>query len=91
VTDPLDQTFSGFQGTRGTWMQFDCRAKTKDEAVAARKAVIAAMVPEAVVGGVTFQRAQEVRSRSNFERAGTGDVEGLFREMTEMTLWHNAA
>jgi hypothetical protein len=92
VSDPRDQHFAGFQGSRGTWTQFDCRGRTKDEATAVRDAVLAAIVPEAVVGtgpAVTFQRAQEVRSRGSFDRAPTGDVSGQFREMIELTLWHD--
>jgi hypothetical protein len=92
VSDPRDQHFAGFQGSRGTWIQIDCRGANKDEAIAVRDAVLAAVVPAATVGSapaVTFQRAQEVRSRASFERATTGDVTGQFREMIELTLWHD--
>lgn len=86
VVDERPQTFKRFQATRGTATQIDCYAATKPGSVALRDAVLAAVVAPATIGGVRFQRAQDVSLRRNYEKR---EATERYREIIDLTLWHN--
>lgn len=86
INDPRPQHFKGFQATRGTRVQVNCWAGSRAAAVQLRDAALAALVSPAEAGGVRFQQAQDISVRPNFERTET---EELYREIIDITLWHN--
>ena len=86
VADVRPQHFGGFQKVRGTPVLIHCWSKTKAGAVALRNAVLAAVVPAALVDGVRFQRAQDVGATPTYERTATDE---RYREIIQITLWHN--
>jgi hypothetical protein len=87
IADNRDQHFQGFAGFRSTRIQIDCYAATKAAAVALREAVIAAVVPEATVSGVTFLRAFINTVLDRGDQTETGFIH---RELIDLNCWHNA-
>lgn len=80
------QNMDGFDTFRPTLMQFNCFATNKTTAINLREAVIAAITPEATVGGTRFLRAQGVEHRPRNENTDTGFVHC---EIVEATIWHD--
>jgi len=80
------QHFGGFSDNiKRSNIQIACYATSVTVAQALREAVFAAIVPEATVGGVTFQRAfPEYRSR--VQNTETTEV---FQEIIEAEFRHN--
>jgi hypothetical protein len=87
VVDQMPQTMKGFQSVRGTATQIDCYGDTKAQAVALRKAALAAVVPAALIEGVRFQQAQDVSVRRDYRREAAFE---RYREIIDLTLWHNS-
>jgi hypothetical protein len=87
IADLRDQHFQGFAGFRSTRVQIDCYAATKAVAVSLREAVIAAVVPEATVSGVTFLRAFINTVLDRGDQTETGFIH---RELIDLNCWHNA-
>ena len=87
VADDRSQHFTGLAGYRSTRVQIDCYAATKAQAVALREAVIAALVPAEVKGGVTFLRSFVNTVLDRGDQTETGFVH---RELIDLTCWHNA-
>jgi len=85
VNDPRPQDYQGNINHRATRVQADCYGLTRAQAVALREAVIAAIVPTATVGGVTFRRAfiNNVLSRDEYTDTGL-----VFRDMVDFEIWH---
>jgi len=86
VSDARSQHMAGFDGYQARRVQVDCYAGTYAEAAAMREAVIAAIVPGAVQGAVTFLRGFVNNALSRGEVTDTGFV---FRQMVDLTIWHN--
>jgi hypothetical protein len=57
IAETVDQTLEDFQERQFARVQVDVRAETRSEAVALRKAVIAAVAPAGTFDGVNFGRA----------------------------------
>lgn len=80
------QHFSGYSSNlKRSAVQIDCYASTQKEAADLRQAVVAAIVPEATAGGVTFQRAFP-DWRDDVRQTSTGEV---YREIIEAEFRHN--
>ena len=80
------QHFGGYSPTlRRDVVQIDCYASTAKVAAELREAVLAAIVPEATVGGVTFQRAFP-DWRDDVRNTPAGEV---FREIIEAEFRHD--
>lgn len=86
VFDDRTQHMAGFDGYRRTRVQIDCYAAKKADAVALREAVLAAVVPAATQGGVTFLRAFVNTVLDRGEQTETGFI---YRELIDLNLWHN--
>lgn len=87
VADQRPQHMGGLMDSRATRVQIDCYGQTRASAVALREAVIAAILPQATVSGVTFQRAFIDTVRNIDAQTDTGVV---FRDMIDAQIWHNA-
>jgi len=89
VTDSRPQNYKRIERRRWTRVQAVAVATDAGTAVALREAVIAALLPPAEAGGVSFGRAQDifVLPRLNTGAPGT-DTE--FREIVDLRLWHDA-
>lgn len=85
VSDPRPQDYKGNIAHRPTRVQADCYGTTRAQAVALRESVIAAIVPTATVGGVTFRRAFVNNVLNRDEYSDTGLV---FRDMVDFEIWH---
>ena len=85
VSDPRPQDYKGNIAHRSTRVQADCYGTTRAQAVSLREAVIAAIVPTATVGGVTFRRAfvNNVVNRDGYTDTGL-----VFRDMVDFDIWH---
>ena len=80
------QHFGGYSpNIKRDVIQIDCYATTAKVAAELRDAVLAAIVPEATVGGVTFQRAFP-DWRDGVLNTPTGEV---FREIIEAEFRHD--
>ncbi|MGL5447898.1 MAG: tail completion protein gp17 [Rhabdaerophilum sp.] len=86
ITDDRPQTHDGFDDFRGTRVQINCLARTKNQAAALLEAVIAALAPSAEVGAVTFLRSFVDNGGSDAEQTGSGRI---CRERTDLIIWHN--
>jgi hypothetical protein len=86
VTDMRPQTFRGLQRARWTRVQINVWAGSKKDATEIRELVIATLLPATNVGGVQFQRAQDVAVLPRPERTPT---EQIYREIIDLTLWHD--
>lgn len=87
VADNRTQHMAGFNGFRSTRVQVDCYAADKAGAAALREAVIAALVPETTISGVTFLRAFV---NSVLDRGEETDAGFIHRELVDLNIWHNA-
>ena len=85
VSDPRPQDYKGNIAHRSTRVQADCYGTTRAQVVALREAVIAAIVPTATVGGVTFRRAFIENVVNRDAHTDTGLV---FRDMVDFNIWH---
>lgn len=86
VSDPRPQHMGGNIDQRATRVQLDCYGPTRASVVTLREAVIAAILPPAVVSGVDFQRAFIDTVRNFDAHTDTGVV---FRDMIDAQIWHN--
>lgn len=86
ITDPRPQNHDGFDPFRPTRVQVNCLARTKTEAIALRDLAIAALIPPAFVGGVSFLQSFIDGGGSDAERKPTGRI---CRERTDLIIWHN--
>lgn len=86
ITDTRPQTHDGFDAFRGTRVQLNALARTKDKAIALREAAIAVLVPAAEQGGVIFLRSFVDGGGSDAEQTKTGRI---CRERTDLIIWHN--
>lgn len=94
ISDPRPQTLKGFQGNRGSLVQFDCWAdggkdgeeNTRAEVAALREAVIAALAGPFAQDGVQFSRSMFDPVRDLGEATDTGFVH---RDSFDATIWHN--
>lgn len=57
ISDLRPQHLKGFDGLRGTRVQFDCWGSSHVEVSDLKEAVLAAAVPEATANGIRFDRA----------------------------------
>lgn len=87
IADQRDQHFQGFAGFRPTRVQIDCYAATKAVAVSLREAVLAAVVPAATKGGVTFLRSFVNTVLDRGDQTETGFIH---RELIDLTIWRSA-
>ena len=87
IADQRDQHFLGNAAFRLTRVQVDCYAQTRAKAAALREAVIAALVPEATVGGVTFLRSFVNTVLDRGDQTETGFIH---REMIDLNIWRSA-
>ncbi len=86
ITDARPQNNDGFDAFWPTRVQVNCLAQTKSQAVALRRAAIAALVPYAEQDGTIFLRSFIDGGGSDAERQPTGR---LCRERTDLIIWHN--
>lgn len=86
VSDGRPQHMGGLIDQRATRVQFDCYGTTRAQAVSLREAVIAAILPAALVSGVQFQRSFIDTVRTMDAHTDTGLV---FRDMIDAQIWHN--
>lgn len=86
ITDVRPQTHDGFDDFRGTRVQVNCLARSKNQAIELREAAIAALVPPASIGGVTFLRSFVDGGGSDAEQITNGRI---CRERTDLIIWHN--
>lgn len=87
VFDSRSQHMQGFNTFRPTRVQIDCYATDKGANVALREAVIAAIVGETTVSGVTFLRAF---INSVLDRGDQTDTGFVHRELIDVSIWHDA-
>lgn len=80
------QSMAGFISLRRTRLRLRCSAENPAVAAALREAVIAAVVAEAVVDGVTFARAQNIDHYDGTEATDTGLIH---QEFISLDLWHS--
>lgn len=85
VTAPLAQTMGGYDAWQSSRLQIDVMGLNGPAIVQLRRAVIAILAPAAVQGNVRFLRAQGITTTDLSEQT---DTEFVFRDMTEITLWH---
>lgn len=86
VSDPPLQNLKGFVARRESRVQVDCRAATRKEAVALRKAAIFALAPAGDFHGVRFGRAMFGPVRDLGEQAETGFVH---RDSFDVMVMHD--
>lgn len=86
ISDGRPQHMGGFQTFRESRVQIDCYASTRAEAVALGAAVIAAIVPAAEVGGVTFRRTFIDTVR---DLGANTDAGFVHRDSIDAHIWHN--
>jgi hypothetical protein len=86
ITDERPQNHDGFDPFRATRVQVNCLARTKTAAVALREVVIAALIPPATVGDVTFLRSFVDAGGSDAEQNPSGRI---CRERSDLIIWHN--
>ena len=87
VSDDRSQNFEGFNGFHSSRVQIDCYASDYVTAANMREAVLAAVVPEAVVSDVTFLRAFVNTVLDRGDQTDTGFVH---RQLLDITVWHDA-
>lgn len=80
------QNMGGYDSTYQTTVDFVCSARSQPEAEALRDAVEAAVVPEATVGGIEFQRGQNITYIDGETNTDAGTV---FREHVQITFRHS--
>lgn len=85
VTQQIGRHMTGNDGQRRPRVQADVYALDNVTKVALRDMVVAAITPPAVVDGVRFGRAQQVRWSNAGEQ---GETEFVFRDMIEAVLPH---
>lgn len=86
VSDDRSQNMSGFNGYRPTRVQIDAYGRTRAEVVALREASIAAVIPEATVGGTSFLRSFVNTIVDRGENLDTGFVH---RDLIDLNIWHD--
>lgn len=86
VSGDRPQHMDGNIDARSTIVQFDCYGTTRAQSVALREAVINAIVPAAVVSGVTFFRSFVQNLRTMDAHTDTGLV---FRDSLDIQVWHS--
>lgn len=87
VSDDRSQNFEGFDKFRPTRVQIDCYAKTYAEAASLREAVIAAVVPAAIVTDTEFLRAFV---NNVLDRGDQTETNGfVHRQLIDFTFWHS--
>ncbi len=86
VSDNRTQHMAGFDDYQAKRVQVDCYAKTYDEAVTLREAVIDGVVPEALQGVTRFLRSFVNNTMTRGEDTTNGYVH---RQMLDLTIWHN--
>lgn len=84
ISDPRPQHLQGFNSLRATRVQVDALAATRASARALIEAAIAALVPEAIVGGITFNRGQVDGGGG---RPGPGETQLVRRIIADLIIW----
>lgn len=84
VSDPRPQHLQGFNSLRPTRVQLDAWGDSYADVRALTEAAIAAVVPEGVFNGVTFNRAMVDGSRDLGERTET---KFIYRISTDLIIW----
>lgn len=87
IADPRPQHMKGMNTFRETRVSINCFAITADVKVNLREAVIAALVPEVTLEGVTFRRGFVNNVIPRNENTETGFVH---RDLIDMSFWHDA-
>ena len=85
ISDVRPEHLKGYQGTRSTRVQADCRAPTHAQALALARAVIAAVEPAGTFYGHRFGRTS-----ADGPRALNEDVNGnlVHRQSVDLIIWH---
>ncbi len=84
VSDPRDQTMTGYQVKRRTRVQIDVFALDAATKVSLREAVIAAVSPRTVVEGVAFERVRDVTVR---DLSTQGETQFIHRDSIDAVFW----
>lgn len=84
ISDQREQHLKGFDPIRETRVQIDCWSASHVGAQALAEAVIAALVPEASVGGIAFNRAYVDVVRDLGEQSET---QFIHRASIDMRFW----
>ena len=85
VTQPIGRHMTGTDGQRAPRTQIDVFALDSAAKVVLRDTVVAAITGAAMVGGVRFGPAQQLRWSSASEQ---GDTDFVFRDVIEAVLPH---
>lgn len=86
VVGQREQHLGGAMGTQGNQVQFDCMAKTNEDAVALRNAVIAVIETTGTTGTTEFQGGNVDLYRGIVEDTAAGIVR---TEQVRATIWFN--
>lgn len=85
ISDMRDQHMTGFNSLWETRVQIDAYAETRMEAMALREALIAALIPDAILTGHRFDRAH-----INFitDRGEDITTKYVHRQLLDISFWH---
>lgn len=85
ISDPRPQTHDGPDSIRPTRIRVHCMAQTRAGAVALREAVIPALTPAGLFGGVWFDNSYVDQVR---DLGGDTEVGFVHRDSIDFILWH---
>lgn len=88
VSDARPSTYDGRQALRPTTVQLDCMAKSRGDADALAEQAITAAEGAATIGGVKFERAFVVASRSYTEAPEGRDM--TYVTSLDLVVWHKS-
>ena len=85
ISDPRPEHLKGYQATRSTRVQADCRADDAATAMALARAIIGAVEPAGMFHGHRFGR-----TKAEGPRALNEDVDGILvhRQSVDLIIWH---
>jgi hypothetical protein len=89
ISDPRPQHLKGFQDLRETLVQIDCDAVSHRRAKILADAVVDALVPEAVFGGITFDRSHVDDVRTGGTQTSTNGY--VYRRSIDLRVWWRAS
>ena len=87
ISGDRPQTHEGMQATRDPRVQMDVWGTSYAEAKSIMEAAIAALTPEVVSNGISFERMRFEGERDGLERLETVNV---YRRTIDLIVWHHA-
>lgn len=88
----LDQDYAGLMDLQSARVQVDAWAESYAGQRVLADAILAALLPPAATGGISFGRAFVGNRRDLVERIGGADVSvEVFRALSEFEIWWRAA